>query len=57
MIYEIFVQALALIFTSSALTNTIQIQHVSHFCEGLGLDVNTRSKMIANAPSGKKIKP
>jgi len=57
MIYEIFVQGLSLIFTWPALTKTIQIQHVSHSCEGLGLVVNTRIEMIANAPSGKKIKP
>jgi hypothetical protein len=56
MVYEIFVQALSWIFTWPALTNTIQIEHVSHNCDGLGLVVNTRAKMIANVPSGKKIK-
>jgi hypothetical protein len=57
MIYEIFVQALSLIFTSPALTKTIQIGHASHSCEGLGLVVNTKTKMIANATIGKKINP
>jgi predicted RNA polymerase sigma factor len=52
MIYEIFVQALSFICTSPALTSTIQIQHVSHSCEGLALDVKARAQMIPNAPSG-----
>jgi hypothetical protein len=41
MIYEMFVPALSLIFTTPAVANTVLIERVSHSCEVLGLTVGT----------------